>query len=186
MLMWLTISSLTLGLSSDILTAFSGTPGCAPPATAARTVVDGLPLYDGYGIKDAIFETGSAPRTFIAYFDREAPDRSRYLVEILGRKVLVEARHTAAVATKTQGQEFAPIRDVEHEVVDSHLACYRHQALFNRLLKMFVCLFLGDQAAEPAAYIQHAFSHEQAADLRGVMLAVVSLSAAADIHDHAV
>ena len=162
------------------------TSGCAPPATAARTVVDGLPLYDRYGIKDAIFETGSATRTFIAYFDREASDRSCYLVEILGRKVLVEARHAATMATETQGQKLAPIRDAEHEVIHSDFACYRHQALFNRPLKMFLRLLLGDGAAETAGNLQHTFSHEQAPDLRRMMLAVVSLSAAADIHDHTV
>ena len=78
-------------------------PGYAPPATAARTVVDGLPLYDRYCIEDAILDTGSAAHTFITHFDREALDRSCYLVEILGRKVLVEARHAATMATKTQG-----------------------------------------------------------------------------------
>jgi hypothetical protein len=122
---------------------FFRTPGCTPPATPARTAVDGFPLCDRYGTKDAVVETGSATNTLIVHFDRKTLDRSYNLVEILGWKVLVEAGHTAAMATKTQGQQFATIRDIEHKVVNSYFSCCRHQALCNCVLKMILCLRFG-------------------------------------------
>lgn len=155
----------------------------ASSTTAARGRVLGLAVDDGYGLHITPLGAFSAAPAGIGHLYGQPLETRKDIIELPWRKVSVVAHHAAAGAAETDAQEFLPVRDEKGEVVETHFPDEGDKACGNCLIQVPEGFPGFYTAADLRGKLHGALTHEETAEIGGVIGAIAGGPAEAAVHD---